>query len=263
MGLTELLERASIAALAEREAAAIDELIARKQAADSRIDYATGWRMLLSERPDLMQSYSRAATARELAAIDKEIATQLAANPKLDYMRCWMLLASERSPLLVAYNDAAALRPPQSRSSQTVAMSEHPLASVLVPIEEKIHLLQHENPNMTFAEAWRQVGLTHPDLIKNYNRAAGHKPGDTAPEALARNLALIDEQIRNRRQTNPGLTYAEAWKIVEKERPDLTWAYNDAAAHAGTSDSIAAQRTGAVGEGGPGAQGTVAMRANR
>jgi len=207
--------------LAERELAAIDELIARKQAANPEIDYATGWRLLLSERDDLMQSYSRAATQRELAAIDEEIARRRAANPKLHYPRCWMLLASERSPLITAYNDAAALRPPQSRLSgegraQTVALSEHPLAHVLVPIETQINLLKHEHPDWTYADALKTVERTHPDLVKAYNLAAGHKPDDTAPETLARNLALIDAQIRQLRQENP------TWRCVEDGRENAS-----------------------------------------
>lgn len=142
-------------------------------------------------------------------------------------------------------------------------MSEHPLAHVLVPIEEQIHLLRHENPNLTYGAAWKRVQQEHPQLIRDYNKAAGHSPEASAAETMARNLALIDEQIRNKRQADPRLNYFDAWTLVEKESPHLIWNYNDAAKRAGKAGpDSSAGRTAPVEEGGPGVQKTVAMRAN-
>ncbi|HXM44737.1 MAG TPA: hypothetical protein VN924_26105 [Bryobacteraceae bacterium] len=266
--------------LAERELAAIDELIGRKQAVNPEIDYATGWRVLMSERADLMESYRQAAMSRELAAIGEEITRRRTANPKLNYASGWMLLASERSDLITAYNLAAGLQPPQSRMSgeraaapspsrRTIAMSTHPLAAVLVPIEERINLKRQANLGMSYGEAWKQVEKENPALIQAYNKAAGHPPDSNTAQMLARNLALIDEQIRNMRQKNPDLPYGDAWRRVEKEFPDLMWNYNDAAGR--MDDPTAAERTGAVEpSGGPARpylpqemvpQGTVSMSA--
>jgi hypothetical protein len=128
-------------------------------------------------------------------------------------------------------------------------MSDHPLAAVLVPIEERIGLKLQANPGMSYGAAWKQVEKENPALIKAYNQAAGHPPNSSTPQILARNLALINEQVRNLRQKDPDLTYVEAWKQVEKKFPDLMWNYNDAAGR--TDDSTAAQRTGAVVEGPP------------
>jgi len=320
--------------LAERELKAIDELIGRKQGVNPTLDYAAGWRLLASERPDLMESYGRAATTIGLDAINQEIEKRQAANPKMDYPRCWTLLASERSELITAYNLAASRQPPLSRAGrerrglsgngqenedQTVALSEinaemvklqaanprldsfgawaliartrpelianynaaasgskrrvgsfyqtvtmtsgkHPLAAVLVPIEEQINLKTQAHPDMSYGDAWKLVEREHPDLIANYNKAAGHPPNATNAEILARNRALIDEQIRNKRQENPSLTYLEASNLVEKEYPDLFWAYNDALSR--RQSDTPGGRTAPVEEGGPGAQKTVAMRAN-
>ena len=136
------------------------------------------------------------------------------------------------------------------------------MASVLVPLELQIRLLRHENPNLTWGDAWKRVEQTHPELVENYNKAAGHKPGETAAETLARVEALIDEQVRNARQRNPSLLYHEALKQVEEERPDLFWARKDASGRAGQSATTPSQRTAPVEEGGPGTRGAVAMRAN-
>jgi hypothetical protein len=167
--------------LAERELAAIDELIARKQAANPAIDYAVGWRLLMSERPDLMQSYSRATMARELTAIDKEMARRRAANPTLDYMAGWRLLASERADLITANNRAASLQPPQSRmsggrrdggASQTITMSAKPLARELAAIDEEIAARRVANPRLAYGDAWTLVARERPELIRAYNSAA-------------------------------------------------------------------------------------------
>ena len=252
--------------LAERELAAIDELIARKQAANPEIDYAAGWRLLMSERADLMESYHQAAMSRDLAAIGEEIARRQTANPKLNYAAGWSMLKSERSNLIIDYNLAASLRPPQSRMSgeraaapspsrRTIAMSDHPLAAVLVPIEERINLKRQANPGMTYGQAWQSVEADNPELIRAYNKAAGHPPNSSMPQILARNLALIDEQIRNLQHENPDLQYGDAWRRVEKEFPDLIWAYNDAADRMGVSRAATAPPTPAA------APGSVAMSA--
>lgn len=247
----------------------IDELISRKQAADRSIDYGTGWRLVMSDRPDLAESYRQAAVAERLAALNEEIARRCAANPKLDYPLCWKLLASEHSHFITAYNDAASLRPPQSRLSEerrcagVVTMSsEHPLARLLMPIEQIINLKRHENPNLSYAAAWELVRRERPELIRAYNERAGLPPEESAPETLARTLAQIDKQIRDLRQGNPSLTYLAAWELAEKKFPHLFFVYRDAAKHAGKSDSDPASRTAPVEEGGPGTRGAVAMRAN-
>jgi hypothetical protein len=219
--------------LAERELAAIDELVARKQAAHPKLTFGEGWALLLSERPDLMQNYGRAAVAAHFGRIEEEIAGRQTANPKLSFGEGWRLLLSELPGLIASYNDAAELRPPRNRNG-IVSMSdpimakgagrkgvEHPLARVLVPIETQINLKQQANSNLTYAQAWAQVEKEHPEMIAAYCKAAGIPPGSTAQEELARTQALIDEQIRHIRQNNPKIREVEAFDQLKQERPDL------------------------------------------
>ena len=246
--------------LAKRELAAIDEIIARKQAANPKLTFGDGWRLLLSERPDLMESYRGAAVAAHLGRIQEEITGRQAANPKLTFAAGWMLLMSERRDLISEYNAAAGLRPPQDRKG-IVSMSdpimakgtgrkggvEHPLARVLVPIETQIGLKQQASReakrDLTYAQAWAQVEKEHPEMIEAYNQAAGISPGSTAQEELARTQALIDEQIRHIRQSNPKILQLDAFNQAMKERPDLFVRLENATArtskHGDTSPTVA------------------------
>jgi|CZKX01.1.fsa_nt_gi hypothetical protein len=190
-------------ALARELLSIIERRIAEKRQADPKLDYGESWRVLASERPDLMSAYNRAAGAR----------------PKADCRDLWALVETET---------AANLQGTVTLSASPSAPSE--IAHALVPIETQIHLKQHENPGLTYGAAWKQVEGERPELISAYHKAAGHSPQANTHETLARSLALIDEQIRNKRQANQTMTYPEAWNLVEKERPDLLLAYNAACA---------------------------------
>jgi hypothetical protein len=218
-------------ALARELLSIIERRIAEKRQADPKLDYGESWRVLASERPDLMSAYNRAAGAR----------------PKADCRDLWALVETETAANL------------QGTVTLSASPSPSEIAHALVPIETQIHLKQHENPGLTYGAAWKQVESERPELISAYHKAAGHSPQASTHETLARNLALIDEQIRNKRQANQTMTYPEAWNLVGKERPDLLLAYNDAAVRTGNQLDMPAARTAPL-QSAPGA-GPVTMSA--
>jgi|ERR1039458_3173262 hypothetical protein len=219
-------------ALARELLSIIERRIAEKRQADPKLDYGESWRVLASERPDLIRAYNGAAGA----------------HPKADCRDLWKLVERE---------SAANLRGTVTMSAGPSDPSE--IAHALVPIETLIHLKQQETPGLTYGAAWKQVEKERPELVEVYHKAAGHSPQANTHETLARSLALIEEQIRNLRQANQKMTYPEAWALVEKERPDLLLVYNDAAVRTGNQLDMPAARTAPL-QSAPGA-GPVTMSA--
>lgn len=206
--------------------------------------------------------------ARELLGIiDGRIAEERKASPALDYYGGWAAAMRKRPDILLAYNRAAAADKDTDfrdewrlvASEQALASLASKLAAALVPIEEAIHIKQHENPSLGYGEAWDIVQKENPRLVDAYNQAAGHPPGATTPEIIARNQALIDQCVRNLRQGNPQLLYPEAYAQVEKERPDLFWRLKDAKKR---KHAIPSSLTAPIEAGAPGPQGKVNMSAN-
>jgi uncharacterized protein YoaH (UPF0181 family) len=242
--------------------AAIEAEIREKQAAGTGMSYGTAWKLVASERPDLIRAYNdgvregmvrmqvqgddktsaAAELARALVPIETEINLKQASGRRLSYGDAWKEVEREKPELMRAYNEAAQAAgiPVQGDSRETMARS-------LAEIDEQIRNERQENPKLTYGAAWTLVKQKRPDLMRAYNEAArrvegkGYTPSErtapvlaassqgTARDALAQKLALIDVEIRKKQAATTGMSYGAAWKLVASERPDLMKAYHDAA----------------------------------
>jgi hypothetical protein len=105
----------------------------------------------------------------------------------------------------------------------------------LSAIDEQIAIRRRDNPRLSYADAWLLVASEMPKLLRAYNQAAENAERSNAGQSLVPGsakiaLSEIDREIAKKRQANPRLNYAEAWKLVASEKPGLIRDYNSAAA---------------------------------